>query len=249
MSQLTKAVETNSYNITGDEDTSIIAHAAGTALGTADSTNFIESTGTTAAVAEITKPLDSQISPDIASTGVPASAEIPISTKISASPKATAANDNPSAEDTASATGTKRESSPGRRLGKSRAIGVAEIKADDDTDDDVIMAPPRVAPGQKNTVLPTTQIVESQTTGNFKLVDLFQPDYKTWASFHRGDNMYHDLSRNIHGYGKSFDAHGVNFSSSDMLIFNWLRPDPEDFDPQTNEVMWKKVWEKRGLSL
>ncbi|OAL49827.1 hypothetical protein IQ07DRAFT_644112 [Pyrenochaeta sp. DS3sAY3a] len=101
-------VETKGCNITGDEDTAVVAHTAGTTLGTADSTNFIESTGTTAAVEEIKTPSDYQTSPDIASNGVPASAEISV-------PKATTTNDTPSAEDTTSATGTKRESNPRRR--------------------------------------------------------------------------------------------------------------------------------------
>ena len=86
-----------------------------------------------------------------------------------------------------------------------------------------------------------------KSTGNFFLVKHFEPDYETWPSFQRGDSMYHDLSRNIHQYGKSYEIHEMNFSNSDMCIFDWLKSDPEDFDSETKEVAWSKVWKKRGL--
>lgn len=87
-----------------------------------------------------------------------------------------------------------------------------------------------------------------KSTGNFQTVNGFKPDYEVWPSFQRGDSMYHDLSRNIHQYGKSYEVHEINFSNSDMSIFAWLKPDPKDFDPDTKEVDWIAVWEKRGLT-
>ena len=107
-------------------------------------------------------------------------------------------------------------------------------------------------PAEATTVTGSKRNKESQrkpyqTTGNYFLVTHFNPDYETWPSFQRGDALYHDLSRNIHGYNKSYETHEINFSNSDLLLFSWLRPDPEDFDNETKEVMWNKVWEKRGL--
>ena len=72
---------------------------------------------------------------------------------------------------------------------------------------------------------PAAAAATARTTGQYARVQTYNPEYDKWPSFQHGDNLYSELSTNIHSYNKSYNVEEINFTQSHRIILEWLSPD------------------------